>query len=527
LRRTQIQGITVYEGLNHRKPWKHFDLAAGHSPVDLIASFHEQAHWIQFCGTSIGALLTAIRLYQHLWVRDYLPYVSPVVRDELFEHRRRGKPIFAVDRDNGLVLDHLSDDGREMAHTWWEYEVAYAFLRGTLGTPELLKHDRADVIGGVLGFIGHVAIGGKLPDDRDLLVALMRAFATPEWNWLDTAKCEVTTEDLLEAGAVVDELATLAAGRAAGINDRALRNRHRKRIEEILTHRYFAAVRIFCRQVGLSDPLVIAEDEDVQRGFLAIVDLALNPPVPPFISRVAAERIASGPPGVISVKQLYPPLRFRSLCLALRALLQRRRADFPADDAETFELEQRLCYVAQLVGPWELPEPWPAHETRDFTLLEEDQSELATLSLSRYFSTVHQQLWRLRSAHPGFSTRHVDAITLDRDPDRSNQLLLSHYGGIVQPLVQMGRFTKGLYTLLPAPGLERLREVILTRSALEYLLVDIFGNVGPLSLDPFPAALAKSASVREGLLAAYAQQFGVDPGLALTHEGRRIRRKKA
>lgn len=512
VRQAERLGIKAYEGLNHRKPWIHIDLEGADAPVDVIAAFHEQTHWIQFSATSIGALLTTIRLYQHFWLRLELPHVGPAVRDEAVERRRRGQPIFALDDDFGLVRDHLSDDWREMGQTWWEHALAYDFLLGRVGSRELRRHDRGDAIGGVLGFIAHDAVSGT-GDERELFLALTNAFGSPEWNMLDTARCELTTEELFEAGAVVNELRTLAAARAAGIRDRTLDQRRRDRIARIPADPYFAAVRVFCRYVGL-DPSVMVDDEDVQRGFLAVLDLALNPPVPPYISRALAERIAEGPPGgALSVKQLYPPLRFLSLCLALQALLQHRQAGFPADDSEAADLEEKLCYVSQLVATSDLPDPWEHHEPHDFTLLEEDLAAVQTLRLLDYVRTVQKQLWRLRRAHPGFSTDHVDAVVLDEDPDRSKRLLLGHFGGIVQPLIQMGRFGKGRYTLLPAPGLELLQHALLTKSAFEYLLPDIFCGVGPLTLDQFPSAFATNDTVRERLLSEYAAYLGDGSGI--------------
>jgi hypothetical protein len=513
MRQAQRLGIKAYEGLNHRKPWVHVDLEGSDAPVDLIAAFHEQTHWIQFSATSIGALLTTIRLYQHAWVRLELPHIAPAVRDAAVKRRRAGRAIFEVDADYGLVRDDLAEDWREMGETWWEHEVAYQFLLGRVGSRELQRHDRARAISGVLGYIAHSAVGGG-GDERELYLALTNAFGSSEWNLLDTARCGLTTEQLFEGGAVVGELRTLAAARAAGIRDRGLDQRRRERIASIPTDPYFAAVRVFCEHLGF-DPAVIVDDEDVRRGFLVVLDLALNPPVPPFISREVAARIAAGPPGgALSIKQLYPPLRFLSLCLAFKALLDHRQAGFPADHEQTAELQEKLCYVTQLVATSALPEPWELHQAHDFTLLEDDLPALRELRLLDYVRTVQQQLWRLRGAHPGFSTDHLDAVVLDDDADRSKRRLLAHYGGIVEPLIQMGRMGKGRYALLPAPGLEQLQQALLAKSAFEYLLPDIFCGVGELSLGPFPAAFASNEGVQERLLAEYARYVGEGAGLA-------------
>ena len=77
----------------------------------------------------------------------------------------------------------------------------------------------------------------------------------------------------------------------------------------------------------------------------------------------------------------------------------------------------------------------------------------------------------------------------------------------------MGRFGKGRYTLLPAPGLELLQHALLTKSAFEYLLPDIFCGVGPLTLDQFPSAFATNDTVRERLLSEYAAYLGDGSGI--------------
>lgn len=514
MRQAQRLGIKAYEGLNHRKPWVHIDLDGTDAPVDLIAAFHEQTHWIQFSATSIGALLTTIRLYQHAWVRLELPDVSRSDREAALRRRRAGHPIFGVDATYGLATGDLPDDWQEMGRTWWEHELAYQFLLGRVGSRELQSHDRAEAISNVLGYIAFDAVGGRR-DDRALYVALSNAFGTGDWNRLDTVACGLTTEQLFEAGAVVNELRTLAAARAAGVRDRALAERRKDRIASVPTDPYFAAVRVFCQHAGL-DAAVIADDEDVQRAFLVVLDLALNPPVPPYVSRAVAERIADGPAGgALSIKQLYPPLRFRSLCLAFQTLRQHGHGGFPSDHDDAGELAQKLCYVTQLVATTSLPEPWELHESHDLTLLEDDLPALRELRLLDYVRTVQQQLWRLRSAHPGFPTEHADAVMLDDDPERSKRQLLAHYGGIVQPLIQMGRMGKGRYTLLPAPGLEQLQQALIAKSAFEYLLPDIFCGVGALSLGAFPATFASNDGVQERLLAEYARYLGEGAGLAI------------
>ena len=152
LRPAQRFGLKAYESLNHRKPGALvIDMEAGDAPVDLIAAFHEKTHWIQYCATSIGCLLNAVKLYQYLWVRLELPEIPPRVRAQLFDWRRSGRPIFTIDATNGVVLDHLSEDGRAFAETWWEYQVAFSLLSGDLGSTELKGHDLSTALGRVLG----------------------------------------------------------------------------------------------------------------------------------------------------------------------------------------------------------------------------------------------------------------------------------------------------------------------------------------------------------------------------------------
>src|SRR5215469_7973761 len=147
LRPAQRFGLKAYYGMNHRKPRAGLviDLEARDAPLDLVTAFHEKVHWIQYCATSIGCLLTAIRLFQHLWVRLELPEVPARIRAQLFDWRRSGRSIFMIDGNNGVVRDHLPEVGREFAETWWEYQVAFDVLGGDLASTELKGHDLSTV----------------------------------------------------------------------------------------------------------------------------------------------------------------------------------------------------------------------------------------------------------------------------------------------------------------------------------------------------------------------------------------------
>ena len=505
LRPAQRFGLKAYESLNHRKPGALvIDMEAGDAPVDLIAAFHEKTHWIQYCATSIGCLLNAVKLYQYLWVRLELPEIPPRVRAQLFDWRRSGRPIFTIDATNGVVLDHLSEDGRAFAETWWEYQVAFSLLSGDLGSTELKGHDLSTALGRVLGFIAHRALGLKATD-TEALVALMEAFGTAQWNDLDTAEYGLSTHDLFEAGAVVHELTALAMSRLMGIDDADIIERLRERETQIGPHPYFKAVRVFCRYAGIDDPRRVAVVDPIRRAFHAIVELALNPPVPPFVSFELLDKLRKRPGGVFSLQQLYPPLRFHTLCLGMKALGQ---GVCPADDAQTAELESKLCSATGVITPPRSFEgPWPGCQAIDLTALEDDEEALRRLRLVDYFCAVHKEFWQLRRSHLGFSTGYLEAVRLDKHPRTSDRLLLERHGAAVQPLVQIGRWLND-YNMLPAPGLERLQIHMLAKSAFEYLLFDIFGDCGPLSLSSYPPFIRRNQSLQSLLVREYAHWFG-------------------
>lgn len=505
LRPVQRFGLKAYESLNHRKPGVLvIDMEASDAPVDLIAAFHEKTHWIQYCATSIGCLLTAVKLYQHLWVRLELPEVSPRVRAQLFDWRRSGRPIFTIDATNGVVLDHLSKDGRAFAETWWEYQVAFSLLSGDLARAELKGHDLSTALGRVLGFIAGSALGLKAAD-TETSFALMDAFGTAQWNQLDTAKYGLTTHDLFEAGAVVHELTALAMSRLMGIDDADIIERLREREAQVGPHPYFKAVRFFCQYAGIDDPLRVAVADPLRRAFHAIVDLALNPPVPPFVSFELLDELRKRPGGAFSLKQLYPPLRFHALCLGIKALGQ---GACPSDDAETAEFESKLCSITGVITPPRSFEgPWAGCQAIDLTVLEDNEEALRRLRLLDYFRAVHRELWQLRQSHVGFSSGYLESVRLDKDPETSDRLLLERHGAVVQPLVQIGRWLKG-YDMLPAPGLERLQIHLLAKSAFEYLLPDIFGDSGPLSLSSYPPFVRRNQSLQSMLLKEYSCWFG-------------------
>jgi hypothetical protein len=184
-----------------------------------------------------------------------------------------------------------------------------------------------------------------------------------------------------------------------------------------------------------------------------------------------------------------------------------------ADD--TADLEEKLCYLSGMVATPHLTEPWPARKVLDLTLLEDDKPALTNMRLLDYFRTVHKQLWNLRHASPGFSTCYLDAVTLDDDPKTNGTLLLERYGGVVQPLVQVGRLSRAEYVMLPAPGLENVKSMVAVKSAYEFLLSDIFGGIGPLSLSSYPGELQEKAAIRESLLVSYADWLGKDTGLEI------------
>jgi hypothetical protein len=506
LRPAQRFGLKAYDSQNHRKTGALvIDLEACDAPLDLIAAFHEKVHWIQYCATSIGCLLTAIRLYQHLWVRLELPEVPARIRAQLFDWRRSGRSIFMIDENNAVIRNHLSENGREFAETWWEYQVAFDLLGGDLGSAELKGHDLPTVLGRVLGFVAHSALGLKAPD-TEALFALMAAFGTAQWNNLDTAECGLTTRDLFEAGAVLHELTALAMSRIIGIDDVEILGRLRERETQIGRHPYFEAVRIFCRYAGIDNPQRVVLADPLRRAFHAVVDLALNPPVPPFVSFELLDQVLKRPGGAFSMKQLYPPLRFHTLCGGIKAL---GKGACPADDAQTAEFERKLCSLTGVIVPPRWSEgPWPGWQAFDLPALEDDQKALERLRLIDYFCAVHKELWQLRRSHAGFSSGYLEAVDLDKDPETSDRLLLERHGAVIQPLHQIGRWLKKGYTMLPTPGLENLQMHLLAKSAFEYLLRDIFGDSGPLSLDGYPPSIRTNQKLQSLLLREYGHWFG-------------------
>jgi hypothetical protein len=513
-------GIPLYRSFNPEKARYNLVVDAVSQPDlgAMVSEFHEMVHWQQFCATSIGALLVSIRARMYDWIGSWseLPVSA---QKKVARWRSSGKRPFPLTASHRAEQAHLPDEMVPFSNIWWEYNWASnLFLNGLFSKEDISGMATGNIIGNVLGDIAIETLDDDKRPEANWLFALRNLYTSSGWDWLTRGlakpenafdlgwdvvvgylSSELTTRDLLEAGAVLHELRYamhLDASAAAMTKPRA--GRH---LRERIKDPYFKAIRVFSDYLKLEDPGVVATSDPLRLGFLSLLDLSLNPPVPPFLS------LPEGRDNWPAV-QLYPPARFSILC----ATLGERGADsLPTTLLEVPDFESELCEVTGLAVAGQFEPPWAGRTPYDLIAVEnQGLKATAQLSFLDYWMAVQRRYWELRNQYLGFGIDYLGAVRLDDDPLVGMTKLDILHGAHCLPLLQVGPFLKKVQ-ILPALGMENLQSHLLSLSVRDSLLDQVFTSAGPVSLRHYPQQIVESSHWREDFEAYFNDLFPYMP----------------
>lgn len=395
----------------------------------LMTIFHEGIHWRQLHGTTVGAFLFWLRHARELETFEHLRSLSAERRTELFARRREGAPILRLSDDglpvppvslsepadpvellrcvffDSFTLDALFYDPRPLVRPHASLEEIFASACADAATALAMHHTPWREIG-----YGEVQELFRLPDGsiRRLRVADPASPSAP-----DNGR-ELTTADILEAGAIANELMFheligerryhssasdgLSLITAAPGHDPAW---FRAQAEAFLRSGHGFAARAFFATSGL-DP----GSRSSWAALMIACDFALNPPLPP-ICRPSAP--------LADWRDLYPPLRLHLAGRGYRHI--RRPPETVSHRVIALEMDE-LAALTGLTSPAGMSYPDLPEDICDFAALVRDgrEDELWDgVSYYRFLVWCQRELWRRRqedlvfAAAPAFVLRrHLD-----------------------------------------------------------------------------------------------------------------------
>lgn len=262
----------------------------------LSLSLHERVHWMQHHGTTIGAFLSLLKAAQELATHAVFSGLSESECEQLLTVRRTTTtPLISVDRRSFALLEPGTEIGafnnfRMFWHSlWWTHAAFYACPENFAGSSPPRKLF-ANAVKAAIQMTGSLPYySGRSPGP----IVLKRQ----EVSFVRFANEPIRTVDLLESAALVNECMFLGLVGLQADSQEA-------RIDSS----YGRALRLFASHVE-TEPDVVIRDSKLQATFLVLCDIALNPPVPPFV-------IAD----TIEWEDWYPPLRFLRLVQTLPTL---------------------------------------------------------------------------------------------------------------------------------------------------------------------------------------------------------------
>jgi hypothetical protein len=303
------------------------------------AFLHEDLHWLQSVGTSVGLFLTAVRFSQEQTaglLRDLPPHLRRQLRDGRVS--TPAVPIAQVDRAGALVggSSRGSQPLGSLVQGWYDHLATHRLFADSQivdgvawDLPVGLTETFCD-IASTLHLMG-VSSSYDYQEHRQRLrfSDLGRRVGNAD---------RVTTTLILESAATVDELLTavMMARKSPGSGEALVE----AIVRRLRGGTYGAALRHFARLVHA----------DTEAGFAdlftfgLVCDIALNPPLPPVTP-------ASEMP--LSWDELYPPIRFLRACGAVKALSI--QLDAGSEHRDYVELRESVCAAASMTiadGGW-------------------------------------------------------------------------------------------------------------------------------------------------------------------------------
>lgn len=266
------------------------------------AIVHESSHWVQYQGTTIGALLSLIRFSQSVTGSDLLFAFRKDKLETLLTHRfNDNSAIISIDGGGDLVFPENPDRDTYLPHQiWYDHQLVY---KGLLASAELEEAGcpPGEVFGQVIAdgllFISDRFQLGPYPGNET--ARAFYDFPKGEIVFAAFKGDRLTTQGIMEGAASSNELRALAAyPEVSGQYSEAQKVQDvNASLNQLLSTNYGVSLRSLLHLTESSEDSIF----DLLPTLNLISDLALNPPVPPIVIP-DVERYCWA--------EVYPPLRF-------------------------------------------------------------------------------------------------------------------------------------------------------------------------------------------------------------------------
>jgi hypothetical protein len=297
------------------------------------ASLHEDHHWIQWIGTSMGLFLTAVRFSQEQ-TAGLMSELPPGLRRKLKDERMGSPSSPIVYLDSASALDGKSERGNRrlgsLAQGWYDHLLTYRLFADS-DVVDGIPWDLATGLAETLCDVASTLDLKGVTDRYDYAESLRHLDFTDLPGRVGVEGERLTTTLILEGAASVDELlgAIAVANKLPQWGDAlavAL-------VERLRSGSYGLALRLFGRLVHGDVDAVFAD----LFTFGLVCDIALNPPLPPVTP------ILDTP---TSWNELYPPIRFARACAAVKLLSARLTAE--SNHTDFVSVRDAVCEVAAM-----------------------------------------------------------------------------------------------------------------------------------------------------------------------------------
>ncbi len=244
---------------------------------DESTSFHEEFHWLQHNGTTLGAFLALLRYSQESTTINFLTALEPDHLAELIRKRNGQSPTPMVRMGPDGDLDKSQFSERHeflnlLSQIWHDHQLVYSIFDSS-ECQENIDFPRGQVLGEIVGdtilyFCDRC--GYEYPGNE--LARKWFQFDEGEVLFISISGKRLTTRGLFEGATASNELLLLLT---RGASD----ERIEKYLEQLKNGNYGIALNIFISTLGLGAKAL----RNVLPTFNAICDIALNPPLPPRI----------------------------------------------------------------------------------------------------------------------------------------------------------------------------------------------------------------------------------------------------
>jgi hypothetical protein len=356
--------------------------------------FHELCHWYQFGGTTIGANLTLTQYLRDSSGVSNFSSLAPRERRAIIQKRNLGVPLIPLVNDYHCKHDkEYSDRWTLSKQIWYDYTLYHAIMLD--GVP--IEHmQNMPFLGRLVGEVNGdlIVMRDESYDEKPLRdlerygIESKNRFRVSQISLVGSRGELITTADIMEANAVLNELFYLNAG----IPDKKRRSKLiAVRLGEMQTEKYNRVIRYLCDIFHIEFDLSRLYPS-ILLTFTALCDISLNPPLPPFVLVPSTHHENLW-------EEVYPPHRLRTAASAARCF-GFLDGMLVSDKIEHYQ--RAVCDLAKLTCHWDYTDPWPCTELLELSRVEWSEEFVSQNDADIYFKSLQKALWRIRLENPGF-----------------------------------------------------------------------------------------------------------------------------